>query len=60
MSSVALKVGSQVETTLRGWSLGKSRNKGTPYCRLMFNNYISKDLWLTNNCMERNMRSPPN
>lgn len=49
------KIGEQTETTLRGWSAGRSQNKGTPYIRLVFNDYISKDLWLTKKNMERAM-----
>ena len=51
------KIGEQTETTLRGWSAGKSQKKGTPYVRLVFNHYISKDLWLTKKNMERVMET---
>lgn len=49
------KIGEQTETTLRGWSAGRSQQKGTPYIRLVFQDYISKDLWLTKKNMERAM-----
>lgn len=41
-----LKVGEQVETTLRSWEFGKTQGKGTKYLRLNFNGYIQKNLWL--------------
>lgn len=52
-----LKVGEQLETKLRGWTAGRSQKKGTPYIRLMFDGYISKDLWLTKKNMERVMET---
>lgn len=41
-----LKVGDQVETTLRTWEFGKTLGKGTKYLRLNFDGYIQKNLWL--------------
>ncbi len=41
-----LKVGEQIETTLRSWEFGKTKGKGTKYLRLNFNGYIQKNLWL--------------
>lgn len=41
-----LKVGEQTETTLRAWEFGKTKGKGTKYVKLVFNGYITKNLWL--------------
>lgn len=42
-----LKVGEQLEVRLKSWKLGRSKEKNTPFIRLIFENYISKDLWVT-------------
>lgn len=40
-----LKVGEQIETTIRSWEFGKTPTKGTKYIRIRFNNYITKTIW---------------
>ena len=49
--------GEQVETKLRTWKGGITPGKGTKYIRLVFDNYISKDLWLTAKNMENVMKT---
>ena len=46
MNSRKLKVGEQIETTLRSWSFGKTKGKETKYVKLSFNGYVDKNLWL--------------
>jgi len=50
------KIGDNVITNLRSWKIGKIEKTGTRYVRLKFNNYISKDLYLTRKGMEHAMQ----
>lgn len=51
------KIGEQVETNLRAWTTGRSKEKNTPYIRLLFDGYISKDLWITKSNEEWYMKT---
>jgi len=52
-----LKVGEQVEARLRSWTMGKTKGKGSPYIKVSFEGFISRNLWLSDKAMEQTMKT---
>lgn len=50
-------VGELVETQVRGWTVGKSKERQTPYVRITFNKYIDWTGWLTPKAMGVTMKT---
>lgn len=40
-----LKVGEQTEVKVRSWMFGKTKERGTKYVKILFDNYIEKTIW---------------
>lgn len=56
MSQANYTVGMSVLSTIRSWTLGKSKGKGTPYVKVVFNNYIDWTGWITRDAMENTIK----
>ncbi|MBE9542529.1 MAG: hypothetical protein IMF01_09440 [Proteobacteria bacterium] len=57
MSNRKYKVDESVLTSVRSWTVGRSKNKNTPYVKVTFDNYIDWTGWLTDKTMERTMQT---